>query len=73
MEKNFTKFYSVLYLIPVVLIFFILTSTAIPQNKNNIKIPDGYTKEQILGFSDENGSRIIPPDDPGGDAFRQEQ
>ena len=70
MKKNFTKFYSVLYLIPVVLIFFILTSTAIPQNKNNIKIPDGITQDQILNLKDENGSRIIPPEDPGGDAFQ---
>ncbi len=70
MKKNFTKFYSIFYAIPVVLIFFILTLTAISQNKTNILIPGGFTEEQILGFSDENGSRIIPTEDPEGDAFQ---
>ncbi|MBK8381376.1 MAG: FG-GAP repeat protein [Ignavibacteria bacterium] len=60
LKKNFTKFYSIFYAIPVVLIFFILTSTAIPQNKNNILIPGGLSREKIFEPGDMNGKWIIP-------------
>ena len=56
-------------LIPFVLILFILTSTAVSQDKTKKDIPAGLTKEQILKFKDENGKRIIPLEDLQSDAM----
>ncbi len=70
MKKNFFRFYSRITSIPIVLILFILTSTAIPQNKINKGILEGLTQDQISGFKNENGDRIFPDEDPEGDAFQ---
>ena len=70
MKKYFFKFFPVFSSIPVVILLSVFTSTAFSQQKNNSVIPEGFTKEQILGFRDENGMSIFQPDDTTSDAYQ---
>ncbi|MBK8550009.1 MAG: FG-GAP repeat protein [Ignavibacteria bacterium] len=61
MKTNFSKFKFIFSAIPVVLILFILTSTAIPQNRINNNVSDG----------DENGNRITSSEYPVTENFQK--
>ncbi len=70
MKKYFLDFLSAITSIPVFLIITILASTGISQHKINIDIPDGFTKEQIIAFRDENGNSIFSPEDTISEAYQ---
>ncbi|MBK8381377.1 MAG: FG-GAP repeat protein [Ignavibacteria bacterium] len=70
MKKYFFKFFPVFSSIPIVILLSVFTSTAFSQQKNNSVIPEGFTKEQILGFIDGNGMSIFQPDDTTSDAYQ---
>ena len=53
----------------VILLLSIFPANGSLQQKNNLNIPVGFTKEQILNFIDENGNKIIPQED-STDAFQ---
>ncbi len=45
-------------------------SQGFSQQENINVIPDGFTKEQILGFRDETGRSLFPPEDTLPDAYQ---